>query len=521
MANKRRPSRPDNEIHHHQKEPSETGGLSRRELLGSTAAGMAVGALATTGLGGALAAPPPHAGTQGPPPHAGTQGPPPHAQGNQRILIKGGTVITMDPQVPDLEKGDVLIEGKLIAAVGPDLGNVGQAQIVDAQGTIVVPGMVDCHQHSWEGQLRNIIPSGVIADYSATTHMGFGPFYRPHDNYVGNLAVMLDAIDAGTTCVIDHSHNSRSAEHSDAAIEALFDSGIRAMHASGPPQFGDWDMQWPQDLIRIQQKYFSSEDQLVTLSLRAGVSLAEAPNWEFAHQLGLWITTDGGSQSPALFDLHAMGLLDERHSFSHGSNTPLANLQLIKDVGAHINYCVRSDTQFQLGFGIPVSLDDALAIDLRPGLSVDNVISYGGGILQEMRAIFHVKRGYDQYRRAVLGQNPPVPPISVRDCLEFATIRGAGNAGLAHKVGTLTPGKEADIVLIRADDINTLPLNNAVGIVVNYANRNNVYAVFIAGKLKKWDGKLVGVDLNNVRKLVEESRQYLFEQRGYQLDILA
>src|SRR5688572_28169216 len=139
MANKRRPSRPDIETHDHQKEPSETGGLSRRDVLASTAAGVAVGALATKGLGKALAAPPPHAGTQGPPPHAGTQGPPPHAQGNQRILIKGGTVITMDPQVPDLEKGDVLIEGKLIAAVGPDLGNVGQAQIVDAQGTIVVP----------------------------------------------------------------------------------------------------------------------------------------------------------------------------------------------------------------------------------------------------------------------------------------------------------------------------------------------------------------------------------------------
>jgi hypothetical protein len=119
---------------------------------------------------------------------------------------------------------------------------------------------------------------------------------------------MLDAIDAGTTCVIDHSHNSRSAEHSDAAIDALFDSGIRAMHASGPPQAGDWDMQWPQDLIRIQEKYFSSEDQLVTLSMRSGVSLAEAANWQFARELGLWLTHDGGSNSPALFDLHNMGL---------------------------------------------------------------------------------------------------------------------------------------------------------------------------------------------------------------------
>jgi 5-methylthioadenosine/S-adenosylhomocysteine deaminase len=112
-------------------------------------------------------------------------------------------------------------------------------------------------------------------------------------------------------------------------------------------------------------------------------------------------------------------------------------------------------------------------------------------------------------------------PIKVRDCLEFATIGGARNAALAHKIGTLTPGKEADIVLIRADDVNTFPLNNAVGIVVHFAHRNNVYAVFIAGQLKKWDGKLLGQDLNKIRQLAEESRAYLFAQRGYQLNILA
>jgi cytosine/adenosine deaminase-related metal-dependent hydrolase len=443
---------------------------------------------------------------------------------NRVILLKGGTVITMDPAVPDLVKGDVLIKGKKIVAVGADLSSAARDRkcvVVNAKGTIVIPGMVDCHHHSWEGQIKNIIPSGVIADYNNTTHMGFGPFYRPQDMYAGNHLVMLDAIDAGTTCVIDHSHNSRTSAHSDAAIEAIFDSGIRAMHAVGAPQAGTWDMQLPNDLVRIKNKYFQSEDQLVTLSYRVGVNLAEVPLWQFGRNLGLWLTHDGGSNSAALFDFYNMGLLDERHNFSHGNNAPLANLQLLKDVGAHINYCVRSDTQYQLGFGIPVSLDNALAIGLRPGLSVDNVISYSGGVLAEMRAMFHVKRGYDQYRRSVLGQTPPVPPISVRDCLEFATIRGAGNAGLANKVGSLTPGKEADIVMIRADAMNTLPLNNAVGVVVNYAERHNVDAVFIAGKVKKWNGKLVGVNMAKVRKLAEESRQYLFAARGYTLNILS
>jgi 5-methylthioadenosine/S-adenosylhomocysteine deaminase len=444
-----------------------------------------------------------------------------NANSRRRILLKGGTVITMDPAVPDLVKGDVLIEGKKIAAIGPNLSEAasgGQSVVVNAEGTIIIPGMVDCHQHSWEGALRNIIPDGRIAEYTATTHQGFGPYYRPHDNYVGNLIVMLDAIDAGTTCVIDNSHNSRSAAHSDSAIQALFDSGIRAVHASGAPQFGTWDMQWPQDLVRIKQTYFSSEDQLVTLRMFSGLIQA---NWEFARQLGLWVTSDGGSNSPLLAQFHSLGLLDERHAFNHNGNTPAANLQLIKDVGAQINYCPRSDTQYQLSNGIPFSLDTALAIGLRPGLGVDNEISYGGGMFAEMRALFHIQRGFDQYRRTVLNDPKPAVPIKVRDCLEFATIGGARNAALAHKIGTLTPGKEADIVLIRADDVNTFPLNNAVGIVVHFAHRNNVYAVFIAGQLKKWDGKLLGQDLNKIRQLAEESRAYLFAQRGYQLNILA
>jgi cytosine/adenosine deaminase-related metal-dependent hydrolase len=202
-------------------------------------------------------------------------------------------------------------------------------------------------------------------------------------------------------------------------------------------------------------------------------------------------------------------------------NTPQTTLQLIKDAGAQINYAFRSDSQYELSNGIPFSIDTALKIGLRPGLGVDNEISYGGSMFAEMRAAFHVQRAFDQYRRTVLNDPNPALFLKVRDCLEFATICGARNAALAHKIGTLTPGKEADIVLIRADDVNTFPLNNAVGIAVHFTDRKNVYAVFIAGKLKKWDGQLLDQDLNKVRQLVEESRSYLFAQKGYTLNILS
>src|SRR5262245_63212661 len=197
----------------------------------------------------------------------------------QPILLKGGTIVSMDPKVGDFVKGDVLIDGTKIVSVGMQASAPRQAQVIDATNTIVIPVFVDAHRHSWEGQLRRIIPDGAIAEYMATTHNGFARYYRPHDIYVGNLITALGCIDAGITCMIDNSHNSRSAAHSDAAVQALIDSGIRGVHASGAPQTGEWDKQWPQDLERLQKRFFSSTDQLVTLRMFAGMS---RENWALA-----------------------------------------------------------------------------------------------------------------------------------------------------------------------------------------------------------------------------------------------
>src|SRR5262245_30107004 len=173
--------------------------------------------------------------------------PPAALDSRQIVLLKGGTIISLDPQVGDLRAGDILIEGKTIAAIGPYLSARG-AQVVDAANMILITGFVDCHRHSWEGQLRRINPNApTLADYSNATHLSFATRYRPQDMYVGNLITALGCIGSGITCIIDNSHNARSGAHSDAAVEALMDSGIRAVHASGAPQAGEWDRQWPQD----------------------------------------------------------------------------------------------------------------------------------------------------------------------------------------------------------------------------------------------------------------------------------
>lgn len=509
------PKKPGKASHHEHEDPHSAAApdVSRRGFLGGAAIGIAsaagVGASLMTGLDAQA-----HGRDQDWRDDSRDRDCPRSGGKKDRILLKGGIVLSLDTTVGDFAKADVLIEGKKIVAVAPNIR--ANAQVVDCSDMIVMPGMIDCHQHSWLGPVRGLIPNAAtIGDYNALTHQGAGPFYRPQDMYAGNLFTALTAINAGITCILDNSHNSRSSAHSDAAIEGLFDSGARAVHASGAPQFGTWDMQWPQDLVRIQKKYFTSDDQLVTLRM---FSPANQANWEFARQLGLWVTTEGGGGT-ALATLAGLGLLDERHTFNHMGNVSDLNWQLIRDAGATVNVTPRSDPQYALGAGIP-ALQDALNHGMRPGISIDNETSYAADMFTEMRVAFYFQRGMARNAAFKGDPNPPAP-IKVRDMLEFATFRGAQNCGLASKIGTLTPGKEADIVLIRTDDMNTWPVGNAIGAVVSFANVGNVDTVIVGGEVRKWRGKLVGVNMSKLRRLVLESRTYLLGKLGLVPNVVA
>ena len=441
-----------------------------------------------------------------------------NADPNRRLLIKGGTIVSLDRQVGDLEHGDVLIAGKRIAGVAPSI-TAADAVVIDAANAIVVPGFVDAHRHSWEGQLRRINPNApTLAAYSAATHLSFATFYRPQDMYVGNLVTALGCIDAGITCVIDNSHNSRSAAHSDEAIRALAESGIRAVHASGAPQAGAWDRQWPQDLERLKKQYFASEDQLLTLRMFSG---PDRDNWALARRLALRITTEfnGPRAAEVIEPFVAERLLGPDNTFNHCGALPDRTWQHIRDAGVTVNVCPRSDSQYALGDGTS-GFQKALDHGIRPGFSIDNETSYGTDMFTEMRVAFHIQRALAANRRFNGDAGAP-PPVSTRQVLECATLNGAVCAGLAGKIGTLTPGKEADIVLIRTDAINLYPSNNAIGTVVAAADGRNVDTVLIAGRVAKLRGALVGLDWDRFRRLVDESRSYLFAKAGYKADVFA
>jgi cytosine/adenosine deaminase-related metal-dependent hydrolase len=249
---------------------------------------------------------------------------------------------------------------------------------------------------------------------------------------------------------------------------------------------------------------------------------ANRENWALARSLGLTIHADGIS-SEVVEAFAKERLLGPDFTFNHASSLTDAAWRLVRETGCHVNVCTRSDAQYGLGSGASAGVggfQKALDFGAQPGFSVDNETSYGTDMFGEMRAAFFIQRALAANRRA--NKDPEAPtPVTVRQVLQCATVNGARCAGVLDRSGTLTPGKEADIVMIRADAMNVYPLNNAVGMVVQAADVHNVDTVIIGGAIRKRRGALVGVNIPRYRQLVDESRKYLFEKMSYTLDILA
>jgi 5-methylthioadenosine/S-adenosylhomocysteine deaminase len=174
--------------------------------------------------------------------------------------------------------------------------------------------------------------------------------------------------------------------------------------------------------------------------------------------------------------------------------------------------------EMSMGHGLP-AIQQALDHGMRPSLSSDHGVAVAQDFFSVMRTAFAFQR-MGIFTRARAGE-PNLPALlTCRDMLEFATLEGARCAGLEGRTGTLSPGKEADLVLLRADGFSLWPVNNAAGTVVNLMNPGHVEGVFIAGKPKKWRGRLVGVDTARVMRLAAEARDAVMRRAGFAVDFL-
>ncbi|MDX1437926.1 MAG: amidohydrolase family protein, partial [Anaerolineales bacterium] len=408
----------------------------------------------------------------------------------EKILLQGGIVLTLDSSLGNFMKADVLIDGTKIAEVGPDLTANG-AEVIDASNMIVMPGFVDTHRHIWEGILRNIgtdIPLEGRKSYISFVLNKLAPAYRPEDSYAGNLVSALGAIDAGITTLLDWSHNQVNPDHTDATVNALQDSGMRAVFAYGFPWWGKWETKQPGWFIRAAREYFSSKDQLLTLALAApGPEFTDfevtRSHWNLARDADARITahvgvgTFGQKGKVQKFGEKGPELLKDDTTYIHCTTLNDTEIQMIVDSGGSVS--LASPVEMMMGHGMPPT-QRFLDRGLRPSLSVDVETNVPGDMFTQMRSLISLQHAlvFDQ-RLNGNGKSPD--PITARDVLEFATIEGARANGLDHKVGTLTPGKEADIILLRTDRINVMPVNDPIGAVVWGMDTSNVDSVFVAG----------------------------------------
>src|SRR6266849_696441 len=514
---------------------------SRRDFLKGTAA---IGAT-TAGLS-LFAARPASADDDDAPEATGRPG--------RRYVIRGGSVMSMDPKVGDFVQADVLVEGKKILAVGHNLG-AGDAGVIDARGRIVMPGFIDTHHHQFETVLRSFLADGVLINDGSGSPSGsttyfefillkFAPVYRPQDVYINELFGGLSQLDDGVTTVHDVSQIHHSPQHSDAAIQALFDTGRRAafgfFESAGANILGtNPGNKYPTDAPRIKQQWFSSSDQLVHMIMGGEVYLGDAStdlSWTIGRDLGLQVAAH--ILSPfgirPIFDKLAAGTGGNGHIgsgpdnlFIHMTGMADAAWQKVKDVGAQVSIAFPIEMNMRHGMPPIVRMQ---SLGMEPSLSTDVEVTMTADFFTQMRVCMNMQRMV--VTQMVLDQadfSPPnqyptpapgTPPLlTTRDVLRFATINGAKHLRLDKKTGSLTPGKEADIIILDATAINVAPLNNVPGAVVSLMDRTNVETVDRGGKVGKLEGELLDFQLDNLPRQLEASRDHIFNAAGIPQDL--
>jgi 5-methylthioadenosine/S-adenosylhomocysteine deaminase len=439
------------------------------------------------------------------------------------MLIKGGQVLSMDREIGDLPKGDILIEDGQITAVQPEIS--ADAEIVDATGMIVIPGFVDSHRHTWEAAIRNCAPNATLDDYFVEVLDTFAPLYRAEDVYASNLAGSLECLNAGITTLVDWSHINNTPEHPDAGIRALQETGIRAQYAYGSANTSLADYWFDSkiaipgdDVRRVRESYFSSDSGLLTMALATrgtGFCVEEVvrSEWTLARDLGIPITVHVGMGRLAgrfgmIKQLHELGLLGPDTTYIHCCYFSDEEWRLVADSGGTIS--LAPQVEVQMGHGWPPVMK-AIGYGLRPSLSIDVVTTVPGDMFTQMRSAFGTERARVNAECWQANVDIPENMLTARDMLELATINGAHVAGLEDVTGSLTPGKRADVVLLDATALNMAPIHDPVAAVVLSADVSNVDTVIVDGVVRKRGGKLLA-DVAAARAGVQAARDYLVDQ---------
>lgn len=423
-----------------------------------------------------------------------------------RTLIRGATVITLDRQ-GDLPRADVLVTGDTITEIAPTL-HADDAQVVDATGCIVIPGLVNAHMHTWQTALRGLASNWTLLEYFKNMHAGLATVFEPQDLYIATLVGALNQLNCGTTTLADWCHNNKTPAHNDAAITGLLESGIRAAFFHGTPKPDPkpgerpfWEVPHPRAEV---ERLLKAHQGKSLLSVHAAVlgphySTLDVALHDFRMVKELGVVGSlhqggGAARTPEGWErLEAEGLLGPQINIVHGHALSDEQLKRFCDLG--MSFSAAAENEMTQGHGHPIT--GRLRVHGKaPSLGADLESVLGGDMLTQARVALGMQRSLDNVAyREVNGTIPPTSTITTREALQWVTVEGARMLGQLDRIGTLAAGKQADLVLIRADDLNMLPVHEPVSTVVMQTTLANIDSVMVAGRWKKRHGKLVDVDL--------------------------
>jgi cytosine/adenosine deaminase-related metal-dependent hydrolase len=434
---------------------------------------------------------------------------------DQRTLISGGHVVSMDPAVGDLPTGDVLVEDGVIVAVAPSL-DVTDAEVLDATGHVVLPGLVDTHRHTWQSVVRGLCGDWTLGDYYFGIRLAISPAMTPDDVHLGQVLGGADALHAGVTTLLDFSHTNNTPAHSDAAIAGIRESGVRAAHCHGffesrpaDPQFGS-HADRIRDFARLAGQHFPDPRGLVTL----GVSLSEVfgQPWQLtldelalAREHGALVVTHtgcvwGSAVTGGIRELDAAGLLGPNIVHVHCNTLDDEEWAALARTGGKVSISV--ETELNMGMGRPV-FERCRRHGIAPTLSADVISLNSGDLWHEMRFGLGFDRWDATHALNLSGRMPETVTTTAREALTWTTVNAAAAMGMGDRIGSLTPGKRADVVLVGGDSFEMHPRPDVYGSLVFQTTVADVRTVLVDGRVVKRDGVLVDHDLAALARRAE------------------
>ena len=436
------------------------------------------------------------------------------------VVLRRGTVLTMNDAHDVLADADVLVVGDRIAGVGPGLGVPEGTVEIDASGGIVMPGMIDTHRHMWQTALRGYGADWTLTQYFVWFYLEWGRIFRPQDIHAGNLLSAIESLDAGVTTTVDWSHGLQTIDHADAAVDALESVPGRFVLAYGNIQQGPWEWSASPDFRSFVRRRFDGGSDLVGFQMAFDVTgdpaFPEKAAFDVARELGVPVTTHAGVWGATNDDgirlMHEHGFMTPQNVYVHAATLEEDSYNRIAATGGSVS--VSTESEQSAGQGYPPTWRLRMH-DIPVSLSMDTSVWWSGDLFSAMRTTLGADRSREHLEAHARQETVTNHRLRAEQVVDWATRGGSKALHMDGLVGSLEEGKKADVVLLKNDASPvSFPILHPYGHVAFQAQRGDVHTVLVNGRVVKHEHALVGIDLPAVRRAVEETVDYAMRELG-------